>query len=71
MITNAIKFTHDGYILVTYTHEQIPGDITVLHFVIEDTGIGMTTEEQSRLFKPFSQANSSILKKIIIIFLLI
>lgn len=51
-----------GTIGLSYTFEQTLGD-TIMHFIIEDTGIGMTLEETQRLFKPFSQANSQISSK--------
>ena len=55
LVGNAIKFTtHGGVkILVAYADRK-------LRFEVCDTGIGMTPEQRERLFKPFSQGDSSI-----------
>lgn len=55
---NAVKFTHSGCVRlkVQYT----PGDSPTVQFDIVDTGIGMSDEQQSRLFQPFSQGDSSV-----------
>lgn len=52
LIGNAAKFTQDGEIRLTVTAD---GDD--IRFAVADTGIGMTDEEMSRLFKPFVQAS--------------
>ena len=56
---NAVKFTERGEVVVGV--EVLARDATSvrLRFDVRDTGIGMTREEQQRLFKPFSQADSS------------
>ena len=56
---NAVKFTDRGEVVVGA--EVLARDATSvrLRFEVRDTGIGMTPEEQLRLFKPFSQADSS------------
>ncbi len=56
---NAIKFTERGEVVVGVT--VLSRDITSvrLRFDVRDTGIGITPEEQRRLFKPFSQADAS------------
>lgn len=61
---NAIKFTESGQVLVAVRCvEQDPQLGVVLEFSVADSGIGMTMEEQSRLFKPFSQTDSSTTRK--------
>ena len=60
LVSNAIKFTHQGEVTVSYTTERVENEV-LLKFEIQDTGIGMTNEEKAKLFKPFSQANSRIL----------
>ncbi len=64
---NAVKFTEDGYIdigvaLLTQPEEIQMGKVS-LHFFVSDTGIGINTEQQSRLFRSFSQADSSGARK--------
>ncbi|HEY9065253.1 MAG TPA: ABC transporter substrate-binding protein [Burkholderiaceae bacterium] len=56
---NAIKFTDRGEVIVSA--EVLARDATSvrLRFEVRDTGIGITPEEKLRLFKPFSQADSS------------
>lgn len=58
LLGNAFKFTHQGWVQVQagLTQGQTQSSLWVR---IRDTGIGMSAEEQSRLFKPFSQADDS------------
>ena len=58
LIGNALKFTHNGGIWVSA--EKDPG---VLHFRIRDTGIGISQEQQSIIFQPFSQADGSMSRR--------
>jgi signal transduction histidine kinase/ActR/RegA family two-component response regulator len=62
LIGNAIKFTEVGGVrLVTQLVRDEKGG-PQLRFEVTDTGIGMSQESMSRLFKPFSQVNSSLAK---------
>jgi signal transduction histidine kinase/ActR/RegA family two-component response regulator len=59
LVGNAIKFTHEGEVdiavhCVTQTSQQ-----ATLHFVVRDTGIGLSADEKTRIFEAFSQADSS------------
>jgi len=56
--SNAIKFTDHGHVIVRVQQK----DDTIL-FEVEDTGIGMTEEQQSQLFRPFSQADASTTRR--------
>jgi signal transduction histidine kinase/DNA-binding response OmpR family regulator/HPt (histidine-containing phosphotransfer) domain-containing protein len=59
---NAIKFTEVGSVVVTVT--TLPGEHGPrLNFAVRDTGIGLTPEQQARLFKPFQQADNSTSRK--------
>jgi two-component system, sensor histidine kinase and response regulator len=63
MLNNAIKFTKEGNVtlsvkLVKETEHQV-----VVRFEVKDTGIGISPAEQTRLFKPFSQADSSTTRR--------
>jgi signal transduction histidine kinase/CheY-like chemotaxis protein len=63
LVTNAVKFTESGEIILSL--RQLKRDdkrVTVL-FSVRDSGIGMTKDEQSRLFKPFTQADVSTTRK--------
>ncbi|TAL39146.1 MAG: response regulator [Alphaproteobacteria bacterium] len=58
LLNNAIKFTKKGGVILTakLQHDE-------LLFGVTDTGIGISEEQQARLFKKFSQANASISQK--------
>lgn len=59
LLGNAIKFTEAGHVEM---HVQLSGS-TRLTFSVHDTGIGISQEDQQRLFSRFSQANPSIQKR--------
>ena len=62
---NAVKFTEQGEIVVAVRAETIEGGegAVMLHFSVRDTGIGMSEEQQSKLFQSFSQADGSTTRK--------
>jgi len=62
LLSNASKFTEQGEIRCAATAVDRSGAAHV-QFVVSDTGIGMTPEQQARLFKSFSQADSSTTRK--------
>lgn len=63
IINNAIKFTNDGEIQVTIDLAKMENGSVVLSFMVSDTGIGITPEILSKLFTPFTQADSSTTRK--------
>ncbi len=65
LLSNAIKFTKSGDVsLLVSTHSIDPEFNSVeLEFEVRDTGIGMSPDEISRLFMPFSQGDSSTTRK--------
>ena len=56
---NAVKFTDQGEVVIKISPLASEGNQVKLQFDVTDTGIGMTQEQQTRLFQPFSQADSS------------
>jgi signal transduction histidine kinase/FixJ family two-component response regulator/HPt (histidine-containing phosphotransfer) domain-containing protein len=63
LLGNAIKFTHRGEILLRVSLKEETDDDALIVFSIKDSGIGISPEEQERLFMPFSQADASITRK--------
>lgn len=63
LIANAIKFTFDGHIHITTKINQHTTDNPCLCVMVSDTGIGISPERQDRLFKVFSQVDSSITRQ--------
>ncbi|MBF0188244.1 MAG: response regulator, partial [Magnetococcales bacterium] len=60
---NAVKFTDRGEIVIAVRLEEREGSRACFSFAVRDTGIGMTPEQQTRLFRSFSQADSSTTRK--------
>ena len=60
---NAVKFTDRGEVVVVVRVESLRDGQVTLQFEVRDTGIGMTPEQQSRLFQSFSQADASTTRK--------
>lgn len=60
---NATKFTEQGEIVLGVEQRGSAGEQAQLHFWVRDTGIGMNAEQCSRLFQPFSQADSTTTRK--------
>jgi hypothetical protein len=65
LLSNAVKFTEKGYIHLQVSLErptaetQRYGERCILHFSIQDTGVGVPEESQSQLFQAFSQVDAS------------
>ena len=61
---NAVKFTDaGGDVTITTALKEETDDSVLLQFSVHDSGIGMTAEQQSKLFKSFSQADTSTSRK--------
>ena len=65
LLSNAIKFTKSGEVSLHVSTHSIDSEsnFVELEFEVRDTGIGMSPEEISRLFMPFSQGDSSTTRK--------
>ncbi len=60
LIGNAIKFTEEGSISIDYTRKLLPSNSCEFSFKITDTGIGIESNQITKLFRPFTQADASI-----------
>jgi signal transduction histidine kinase/CheY-like chemotaxis protein len=63
LLSNASKFTDNGTITLTIEKVTAPLAPSTIAFSVADTGIGMTPEQQAKLFQSFSQADSSTTRK--------
>ena len=64
LLTNSIKFTTEGHVkLSVIARNETPEDNIIVAFTVEDTGIGIEEEVRKKLFKPFSQADSSTARR--------
>jgi len=63
LTNNAIKFTERGEIVLTVDVTDKTPDTLILEFSIRDTGIGISEEQQKKLFRTYSQADSSTTRK--------
>jgi CheY-like chemotaxis protein len=63
LLTNSIKFTSEGSVTMRTRVQSESDDILEIEFTVQDTGIGIEEEVRQRLFKPFSQADSSTARR--------
>lgn len=59
LVGNAIKFTQKGEVFIKVYPEKVQGEDITIGFSVIDTGIGITEEQQQKLFKAFSQVDGS------------
>lgn len=62
-LSNSVKFTHKGEIIVTFRQMMLKDDKVDLMISVHDTGIGMETEFINRIFRPFEQESSDTARK--------
>ncbi len=60
---NAVKFTSEGEVSVSVELVVESERDVLLHFIVSDTGIGMSSEQVEQLFQPFHQADFSTTRK--------
>lgn len=60
LVSNAIKFTQHGSVVIDITHKSIDDNKVAIKITVTDTGIGMNSEQQQTIFKAFTQADQSI-----------
>jgi PAS domain S-box-containing protein len=63
LLNNSIKFTQTGFVRLRISVSQQDDKPILLTFSIEDSGIGISQEQQKILFQPFTQADTSITRR--------
>ncbi len=63
LLSNAVKFTPEGSVVLRLGLDQNDAGAHILHFVVEDTGIGIPESKLSGLFQPFMQLESSTTRR--------
>ncbi|MDR1740508.1 MAG: response regulator [Synergistaceae bacterium] len=63
LLSNAIKFTQEGGVKVGCRAAQEDESSVTLAVSVSDTGIGISPEQEARLFQPFTQADASITRR--------
>lgn len=63
LVNNSVKFTEQGEVAIVIEVESKNDQYIVLKFIIKDTGIGMSEDQQSNLFIAFSQVDMSTTRK--------
>ncbi len=63
LLNNAVKFTNEGEIFLEVSLKEKKQGIFIIEINVKDTGIGMNEQEINNIFKPFTQADSSVTRK--------
>ena len=63
LLSNAMKFTQEGYISLIVKKTGMENNKVKVYFEVKDTGIGVSKEQQSKIFEAFSQADISVTRK--------
>lgn len=63
LLSNAIKFTERGGVLLRLILTEKSANALSIKFSIEDSGIGLSTEQIDKLFSPFTQADGSVTRR--------
>ena len=63
LLTNSIKFTSGGHVKLSAVVESETAESITILFAVEDTGMGFGDDVRQKLFKPFSQADSSTARR--------
>ncbi|MBK9989393.1 MAG: response regulator [Verrucomicrobia bacterium] len=63
LVSNAVKFTQSGEIVVSLKHDSAGTEPSNIRFEIRDSGIGIDAKTRENLFQPFTQADSSTTRR--------
>jgi two-component system sensor histidine kinase BarA len=59
LVSNAIKFTAQGHVIIEVSLLDTPGQDVTIHIAVTDTGIGLDESRATQVFDPFTQADAS------------
>lgn len=59
LTSNAIKFTHEGHVILSVKKVKLEEQKIILNFIVEDTGIGIPQDKQDFIYEKFSRLNPS------------
>jgi CheY-like chemotaxis protein len=60
LLSNAVKFTESGRVAIRV---QLTDELDEIHFIVSDTGIGISRQDMDKLFRSFSQVDASTSRK--------
>ena len=63
LVANAIKFTHEGHVLINVECTGLTGDTAALRITIEDTGIGAPQDKLDQIFAKYAQADAIVARQ--------
>jgi CheY-like chemotaxis protein/nitrogen-specific signal transduction histidine kinase len=63
LVSNAIKFTETGFVRISLHLEKKEGSFCFIHFVFEDSGIGIPEQKLETIFEAFTQASTATTRK--------
>jgi len=63
LVGNAVKFTHDGEVVVSLRGEEAQDDRLLIRVEVRDTGIGIDPDARDRLFESFTQADAATTRR--------
>ncbi|HUE89345.1 MAG TPA: response regulator [Vicinamibacterales bacterium] len=63
LLGNAVKFTHQGEVVLRVTRETATREAVMLHFSVSDTGVGIAPDGQQRVFEAFTQEDGSVTRR--------
>src|SRR3984893_11897406 len=63
LLSNSLKFTERGEVNLRVQRDSADQESTCLHFIVEDTGIGIPVEKQTHIFEAFAQVDGSTTRR--------
>lgn len=63
LVSNALKFTHEGVVSLSVSAEPIEGNVMKVRFEVKDSGIGISEDVRGLIFSPFVQADGTTTRK--------